>query len=637
MTPPIRSLTTYPKTPTAPPPVGPPSGQGLTVAHQRYIVVDQFGYRPEMQKVAILANPVRGWNAADSYEPSPTMEVKRWSDGSVVFTGPITPWKSGAIDPASGDSGAWFDFSKLESTGLYYVYDPKLRARSHPFEIASGVYRGALAAAIKMYYFNRANVEKRPPHACVGKRCWSVAADHMGPGQDSQARSVTDRENTKTSRDLRGGWWDAGDTNKYVTFSGDAVHVLLTAFEEHPAPFKDDVGIPESGNGTPDLLDEVKVELEWLRRMQPEDLGGGVLPKVGSVDLSPEIPAESRVKSYYYPEPCSSATIVAASQFAHAALVYGKFPRHQAFVNDLKERAIRAYDFFEAHPKSDACDDGTIKAGDSDVALPIQDQWAVVAAIYLFALTGQERYQSLVRERFASLRPFSDDRWSVYEPSQGDSLLFYTSLPNADPVAKRRILELKKMQGGLLDFYKFMPENDLYRAYMRLDSYHWGSNRERAAFGNTNLDMLEHKLVPPEQEATYVERALGLLHSFHGVNPMGLVYLTNMYHLGGDECADELFHSWFQDKSDKWDNARTSELGPAPGFLTGGPNQQYCASFADHACSRSPVRNQPPGKAYVDTNTGWDPTDKFDKSWELTEPGIYYQAAYVRLVSKFVD
>ena len=49
------------------------------------------------------------------------------------------------------------------------------------------------------------------------------------------------------------------------------------------------------------------------------------------------------------------------------------------------------------------------------------------------------------------------------------------------------------------------------------------------------------------------------------------------------------------------------------------------------------MRAQPPGKAYVDTNTGWEPANPYDKSWELSEPGIYYQAAYVRLLSKFVN
>jgi hypothetical protein len=49
------------------------------------------------------------------------------------------------------------------------------------------------------------------------------------------------------------------------------------------------------------------------------------------------------------------------------------------------------------------------------------------------------------------------------------------------------------------------------------------------------------------------------------------------------------------------------------------------------------LRREPPQKAYLDFNTGWQPTAEHDQSWELTEPGIYYQAAYVMLVSKFVE
>src|SRR5262249_58046660 len=67
------------------------------------------------------------------------------------------------------------------------------------------------------------------------------------------ARSVRDRDNPKTARDLSGGWWDAGDTDKYVTFTMDPVNQLLTAYQEKPRPFTDDYNIPQSKNGIPDL------------------------------------------------------------------------------------------------------------------------------------------------------------------------------------------------------------------------------------------------------------------------------------------------------------------------------------------------------------------------------------------------
>ena len=626
----------YPSTPTAPPPVPPPAGKGLEVPFQRYLVVDQFGYRPEMAKRAVLVDPELGWNAADRYEAGPELEVRSWSDGATVWKGAKSVWKGGALDESSGDRGAWLDFSALATPGLYYVFDPKNGVRSHPFRIASDVYRPVLKTALKMFYFNRANVEKKPPYSCVGKHCWSLGKDNLGPGQDGEARSVDARDDAKTARDLRGGWWDAGDTNKYVTFSNDAFHQLLTTYSERPAVFTDDFGIPESGNGIPDLIDEILVELEWLKKMQPADLKGAGLLKLGYVDYGDPVPDQSRLPRFYYPKPCSAATIVLASEFAHAALVLRGFPRFEAEVPKLTKRARDAFAHYQANPKSDACDDGRIKSGDADASLRAQEQAAVIAAVYLFALTGDAGFGDFVVKNYRVTRPFEDDRWSSYSPSQGDALLAYAELGNADAATKAAILERKKADS---DIYRFRPELDLYAAYLRPDSYHWGSNNVRASTGNTNYDLVQHGLAAAADRTSYVERAAGLLHSFHGVNPMQLVYLTNMYADGGDACADETYHAWFRDKDPKWDNARTSELGPAPGYVTGGPNKSYCEwqNPAEHACAKSAVRQQPPEKAYVDGNTAYEPANPYDKSWELTEPAIYYQASYVRLLSKFVD
>jgi hypothetical protein len=628
----------YPAQPKGPPPVSPPAGQGLSVKLQRYISVDQFGYRPGMTKIAVLVDPVLGWNADDSYDAEGTFEVRRWSDGGVVFSARVTPWNDGQLDANSGDRGAWFNFSALEQPGLYYVYDPTREERSHPFEIAEDVYDKVLKTAVRAFYFNRANFEKKAPFACQGERCWPHGVDNMGDGQDAQARSVADRGNAKTARDLSGGWWDAGDTNKYVTFSNDAVHQLLTAYEERPEAFGDDFGIPESGNGVPDLIDELLVEFAWLKKMQPEDLEGGALLKLGNVENGEPIPEESRLPRYYYPEPCSAAAIVLASELAHGAAVLRDFPAFRAYAQDLTVRAELAWEHYHQHPKSDTCDDGTIKAGDADKPLEEQAQTAVTAAVYLFDVTSKPEYSEYVSEHYTITEPFKSDQWSLYRQSQGDALLHYTHLKQADMAVANAISQRKLTQSESIDIYRMRPQFDLYRAFLRPVTFHWGSNNQRAAMGNTNYDLLQHKLLKkPEDQRGFLDRAAGMLHSFHGVNPMQLTYLTNMYAVGGDACADEAFHTWFRDKHPRWDNARLSELGPAPGYVTGGPNKEYCKGQPEeHACTRSPVRDQPPGKAYVDTNTSWEPGNPYDKSWELTEPAIYYQASYVRLISKFV-
>lgn len=598
------------------------------------LFVDQFGYLPDHGKVAIASSAVRGWGAGQAYEPSQPLQVRRYRDGQVVFSGPAVPWNDGAVDSASGDRGYWFDFSALRDPGTYVVYDPEQRTRSYPFAIGDDVYRGVLRAALRAFYFNRANIEKRAPYACVGSRCWTLPPNYLGPGQDGEARSVRARDDASTAKDLSGGWWDAGDVNKYVTFARSPVHQLLSAYAERPTPFGDDFGIPESGNGIPDILDEVRVELGWLEKMQ-DDASGGVRLKMGALAPDPATPDRSRARHFYYPDLCSSSTVTAAGMFAHAALLFRSLPPLASYAEQLSARAVRAFDYYSSHPRRDDCDDGSVTGGDADRSLAEQTQDAVVAAVYLFALTGSARYDEVVVRDYAQSRPFQDERWSAYDPEQGDALLFYAALPQANPGVRDAISERKRKLATSVDIFGFRPELDLYRAYMRPDSYHWGSNMVRANYGNTNYDLLELGLAEPAQTASYRARVDGLLHHFHGVNPLGLVFLSNMGAYGAEKSVTELFHAWFSDGNEDWDSSEHSTLGPAPGYVPGGPNLHYCED-AKAACSRSELKRQPAGKAYRDFNTGWAPSAEYDRSWELSEPGIYYQASYVKLLSKFV-
>jgi len=601
------------------------------------IRVDQFGYRPGAKKVAVLVDAVEGWNAGQRLNPGKVYEVRSWDDGKLVFSGAPQPWNQGALQKSSGDKGSWFDFSFVSGEGSYCVVDRDNGLRSYRFDIKRAVYRDVLRAATKVFYFQRANFAKQKPWACVGDKCWTDKADYVGPRQDKEARSVKDRGNAATARDLTGGWWDAGDVNKYVTFAQPAVHQLLSAYSDKPQVFTDDFGIPESGNGVPDLLDEIKVELDWMKKMQPADLNGGVLLKVGNLDHGDPIPDRSTFPRFYYPAPCSSSTIAAASIFAHASLVLAKVPALKSYADELSVRAKRAFAHFQQNPRQIDCDDGAIRSGDADKGLAEQEQTSVVAAIYLFALTGEQAYADVIAKSYRATRPFQEDRWSSYDAEQGEGLLFYATLPNADPGIKAAILERKLSQARSVDIYGMKPELDLYRAYMRDDSFHWAHNQVRANVGNTNLELVNLGAAKPADTATFVERAEGLLNSCHGVNAMGLVYLSNMYAYGAEKSANQIFHTWFRDGDPDYDDARKSRLGPPPGYVPGGTNHQYCSFQPQSRCVTSRLRQQPLQKAYLDFNTGWEPSAEHDQSWEITEPGIYYQAAYVMLVSKFVE
>jgi endoglucanase len=181
----------------------------------------------------------------------------------MVFAGAPQLWSDGAVRTQSGDRGWWFDFSAVVEPGSYYIVDVERDIAGGRFEIADDVYDDVLDAALRMFWFKRANTPH--PESLAGP--WSDEAAYVGPGQDTEARSVDDPDNAATTLDLSGGWFDAGDTGKYVTFASEPVHQLLTAYERNPAVFDDAVGIPESGNGIADVLDEVRWEIEWLERM----------------------------------------------------------------------------------------------------------------------------------------------------------------------------------------------------------------------------------------------------------------------------------------------------------------------------------------------------------------------------------
>ena len=78
------------------------------------------------------------------------------------------------------------------------------------------------------------------------------------------------------SLDVRGGWYDAGDHGKYVVNAGISVWTLLNLYERSTqagtaAALGDGrLKLPESGNGVPDLLDEVRWEVEFLLKMVPD-------------------------------------------------------------------------------------------------------------------------------------------------------------------------------------------------------------------------------------------------------------------------------------------------------------------------------------------------------------------------------
>jgi endoglucanase len=606
----------------AQPPTGPSFPGTAGIAFNPHILVDQFGYRPADRKFAVIRDPHVGYDSTDRFTAGTRYQVRKAEDGSVALSGAPTRWKNGEVDTSSGDAGWWFDFSALKDEGTYFVFDEERKARSATFRISPQVYAPILKAAMRTFFYQRSGFAKRAPAA---DPCWTDEVSFLGPRQDLEARDITDRNNAGKSRNVFGGWFDAGDTNKYVTFASQPVHQLFTAYEESPAAFTDDFDIPESGNGIPDVLDELKWEIDWLKRMQFDD--GSVALKVGVIDSNVGVkPSLNRSARYYIPG-CSSATIAAAGMFAHAALAFSKVPALAQERVELRTRAERAWRRFHSSPRQTECDNGEVKAGDADKSEQDQNGEAVVAAVYLFVLTGSSEYGDYVKANYRNTQAYRDIGWSRYNPQQGEALLYFAQHPGGDGGVAATILadKLADVAAGH-QIYGMRPEDDLYRSFLHDQQYHWGSHQVRANYGNTNLDAA--RLVKGDA-APYMDRAQGILHYFHGVNPFAMVYLTNMYRYGATRSANEIFHEWFWHNT-RWDSATTSACGPAPGFVPGGPNGN--AGGDGVPASLKPPVGQPKQKSYKDWNTPWP-----DASWAVSEPGIYYQAAYIRLLARFAN
>lgn len=588
-----------------------------------HIHIDQFGYRTAAQKVCIISDPQVGFNGSESFSPGSTYQVRRWTDDVSVFSASITAWNGGATHAQSGDKVWWFDFSSVATPGDYYIYDPTNMVGSNRFTINDDVYNVALKQAVRMYYYQRCGVAKTATHAGV----WQDAVCHTHALQDLNCRSVSSPNDPATEKNLSGGWHDAGDFNKYVNFSWSTVHELLFAYQENPDVFGDDYGIPESGNAVPDLLDELKWELDWLLKMQQSD--GSVLMKVAVPCFQAASPASADLTQRMYGPAQASATRAVASMFAHAAIVYGSLNNGpmQTFASTLLTKAELAWTWVQNNPGTSSYGNTGFCSANPEMSVEDQNEARTGAAAMLFAATGNTAYRTYFDNNYSSIRPYAWTYWYAFQPTIQDIMLYYASLPNATSSVANNIknnctTSTNTNNADMLPAW--LNNTDAYRAYLKNSDYVWGSNRWKANAANIYNNMLEYNL-HPSNNTHYINAAESYLHFLHGANPINKVMLTNMGDYGAENSCDEMYHAWFGDGTD-YDNAQTSLYGPPPGYVTGGFNP----AFVPAQGYISPPQDQPHQKSYKDWNTSWP-----ENSWELTEPAIYNQSSYIKLLSKF--
>lgn len=588
------------------------------------IIVDQFGYQANAPKLVIFAQPQQGIGSPSSFTPGTTFFLINASGGATVFSGSVIQWGGGAAHSQSGDVAWQGDFSAYATPGTYTLQVPggsNPGSQSYTFTINNAVYNGVVTASQRMFFYQRCGEDIT---AGKGGANWNHMACHEGPGQDLTAYLWDNNadQGTGTARDVHGGWHDAGDYGKYVTFAHATMWYLLHSVEWYPAGYVDNTNIPESGNGVPDMLDEVKWELDWMLRMQrPSD--GALYSMVGFSNANGSNnqgnPAADTAPRYYL-NVSTTATATGAMAFALGSRILKNYPAYASYAVTLQNAAVSAWSYLSSNPSPVTFNSTGISSANANQSPGWDAEARVGAAAELFALTGNATYRTYFDSNYNSAAVTDNGGFlPVHSPPNSGSDSFDPSL--AEPLELGMVsyalapgatgTVVSAIQAALKNEceWNILPNNpgnattgDPYMGYMYTGHYTWGSNQLKASWGNQLL--FAAKLNANAAHTTaYTNQAEEYLHYFHGRNPLNWVYLTNMgskgAHLGASNSIMSIFHSWFWQGTAFDGNTGASAVGPAPGILSGGPNQNF-APDPSYVGTISPPQNEPPMKSYKD-------------------------------------
>ncbi len=270
--------------------------------------LNQVGFYPNATKIAVLTDT----NAASNfYIASP-------NSMDTFFTGRLSEQRQSAY---SSTKTRVADFSSFSKPGKYIVVSGA--SHSYPFEIKKDVNRNAAIAVLKGYYFQRASMPLEEKYAGRWQRTGFHPDDvvYIHPSAASAQRPEGSTISTP------GGWYDAGDYNKYIVNSGITMGTILSAYEDFPGYFKKlNTNIPESKDAVPDILNEAIYNLRWMLTMQdPGD--GGVYNKCTNASFDGMVmPGVTKAKRYVV-QKGTAATLDFAAVTAQASRILQQFKK----------------------------------------------------------------------------------------------------------------------------------------------------------------------------------------------------------------------------------------------------------------------------------------------------------------------
>ena len=173
------------------------------------IKINQEGFYTTAKKEAILT----GNSAAGVFY------IVRLNSKDTVFKGkPGSPLHS----KNSSLTGSRLDFSAVSLQGRFQVYVPGTGI-SYPFSISDHPLHATAVSSLKGFYYQRVSMPLEPAYA--GK--WARPAGHADQAVLVHPSAATAKRPAGTVIASPGGWYDAGDYNKYIVNSGITMGTLF--------------------------------------------------------------------------------------------------------------------------------------------------------------------------------------------------------------------------------------------------------------------------------------------------------------------------------------------------------------------------------------------------------------------------
>lgn len=525
---------------------------------EQKIVLNQIGYKPEDKKKVVFRSETEDRN----------FRVVSTDTEEVVYKGEIT---GRTYNEAAEETDSFGDFSSIKAPGTYRIETDSLGS-SFEFTIGQDVYSNVFKDSVRFFYLQRCGQELTEKLADK----WSHPSCHT---------DLATVYGTNKKIDVSGGWHDAGDYGRYVVASSKAIADLLSAYGGNKAAFGDDFNIPESGNNIPDVLDEVKYQLDWMLKMQ-EPASGGVYHKVTGANFPGNIMPEEEKEELIVSPISTTAT---ADFAAVMAMGYENFKNIDILLAEkYLDAGEKAWDYLEKTPSGSFTNPPGIVTGEyGDSNDRDERYWA---AAQLFKATGNNEYDEAFKI-MANTKIQNGYDWSTVG-NYGN--MAYLSSNGADQNVSGNIKNYIINEANNI---VALAKNDSYNISNGKD-YYWGSNMKV-----TNNAILLAKVYEVIPNPEYLEYAKEHINYCLGKNSLGISYITGY----GSDYVKNPHH-----------RPSIAQGEAIPGMIAGGPNKNLEDPYA-----KNMLKGQPVAKCYIDNAESYS-TNEVDIYWN--SPLVYAMA-----------